>query len=359
MNHRRAPASVTASRTTTRLAAALALLLAAPLALAAAPAAAEEGRVKGWAATCDAPVCRASLPSQSGLQALLVGRFETGDGIALGLASPGAIADRDRPMTLRIDGRKIADLEPKSGFAAYERVEAVWIVDTKIAEAALTALKTAKTLRVEYIDVTGAPHDADFDVSAFAEVIAWTDARLGRTTAKPTGAAPRGLAAAPDTSRAELVIRQGVPARLIAKHMAASTCETPDSPLLRTFKPVIGPLSPTAILYAVPCTASIGNISYRLWVVESGEIGGITPLYFASFDPQLGWKGSDLLYNVTYDPAEKRLVSIQRTGAGCGSRGVWRWKEWAFAMEETRLAGDCVEGRESTTWPRVWPAEKN
>ena len=320
--------------------------------------AAEDTRIGNWAATCDAPMCRASLPSASGRQALLLGRFETGDGIALGLATPGAIADRDRPMTLRVDGRKIVDLEPKSSYAAFERVEAFWITDAKVAEAVLSALRAGKQFRVEYIDVTGAPNDADFDVADLAKILAWTDGRLGRVTAKPTGAAPRGLAAAPETTRADLVIRQGLPPRLVAKHMAASACEAPDSPLLRTFKPVIAPLSTTAILYAVPCTASVGNISYRLWVVESGEIGGITPLYFASFDPHLGWKGSDLLYNVSFDAAEKRLVSVQRTGAGCGSRGVWKWKEWTFAMEETRLAADCVEGRDATAWPRVWPAEK-
>jgi len=338
--------------------AALALGVALALPLAGTSVAAENGRVKDWNATCDSPVCRASLASKSGLQALLLGRFETGDGLALGLATPGAIADRDRPMTLRVDGRKIADLEPKSGYAPLERVESFWIVDPKVADTVVAALKGAKTLRVEYIDVTGAPHDADFDVSAFPEVVAWTDGRLGRTTAKPIGVAPRGLAPAPDPGRAELVIRQGLPSRLIVKHMAASACEAPDSPLLRAFKPVIAPLSSTAILYAVPCTASQGNVSYRLWVVESGEIGGITPLYFASLDPVLGWKGSDLLYNVTYDAAEKRLTSTQRTGAGCGTRGVWRWKEWTFAMEESRLATDCVEGRDPAAWPRVWPAEK-
>lgn len=335
-----------------------ALALGVALAVAPTVASAEDGRVKGWTATCDAPTCRASLASQTGLQALLVGRFETGDGIALGLATPGAIADRDRPMTLRVDGRKIADLDPKSGYAPLERVETFWLTDPKLADAVITALKGAKTLRVEYIDVTGAPHDADFDVTAFPELVAWTDTHLGRTTAKPLGVAPRGLAAAPNPGRAELVIRQGLPSRLIVKHMAASACEAPDSPLLRAFKPVIAPLSSTAILYAVPCTATAGNVSYRLWVVESGEIGGITPLYFASFDPTLGWKGSDLLYNVSYDATEKRLTSVQRTGAGCGTRGVWRWKEWTFAMEETRLAADCVEGRDPASWPRVWPTDK-
>ena len=314
-----------------------------------------EADVKGWALRCDAPVCRASKSSTSGLQALLVGRFETGDGIAVGLSAPGAIVDRDRPMTLRIDGKRIADIAPKSGFLPLERVDAFWITDTGLARAVVEALPSAKSVRFEYIDVTGAPHDADIDVAGFGEALRWTDERLGRATAKAIGVAPRGLNPAPNPGRAELVIKMGTPPRLLAKHISASDCEAPNSPLLRSFKPVIGVLSSTAILYSIPCTASAGNVSYRLWVVESGEIGGITAQYFALLDPVYGWKGSDLLHNVVYDDKTTRLTATFRAGGGCGGRGVWRWKNWAFAMEEFRLAADCVEGRDAGDWPKVWP----
>ena len=332
------------------------LVSTAALAALATPALAQavDGTVKGWAVRCDAPTCRASKPSASGLQALLVGRFETGDGIALGITSPGAIIDRDRPLTLRIDGRRIAELQPKASFAPLERVETFWITDPALARTVAEALPTAKSMRFEYIDVTGAPHDADIDVAGFADMLAWTDDKLGRKTVKPVGVAPRGLEPAPSPSRGELVVRMGVPPRLLAKHVAASDCEAPNSPLLRAFKPVIGVLSSTAILYAIPCTASQGNVSFRLWVVESGEIGGITAQYFALFDPVYGWKGSDLLHNVAYDEKTTRLTATFRAGGGCGGRGQWRWKNWAFAMEEYRMAADCVEGRDPGDWPRVW-----
>jgi hypothetical protein len=328
--------------------------------LAAAPARAEvaETTLKGWIARCDGTVCRAGLPSASGRQALLFGRFGADRGIALGLSSPGAIADRERPMTLRIDGRKIADLAPGHDYAPFERVEAVWIVDPKLAEAVVAALDGAKQLRIEYIDVTGAPFDADFDVSGFRDLVGWTDDRFGHPTEKPTGAVPTGLAPAPTPSRGELVVKQGVPPRLLAKHVAASSCEAPDSPLLRSFKPVIGILSSTAILYAIPCTASAGNVAFRAWVVESGEIGGITPLYFAVFDSAFGWRGTDLVHNVEYDEKTQRLTSTFRAGPGCGTRGVWRWKKWAFAMEEMRQTESCGDaGRSAGDWPRLYPAE--
>lgn len=316
-----------------------------------------DATVRGFVLHCEGTICRGGLPSVSGKQALLIGRFAVGDGIALGIATPGAIADRSRPMTLRVDGRRIADLEPARDYAPLERVEAMWIVDEKVAETVVAALDGAKTARVEYIDVTGAPFDADFDVSGLREAIAWTDARLGHQTKKPSGATPQGLSAAPNPSRGELVVKMGVPPRLYAKHVAASSCEAPDSPLLRAFKPVIGILSSTAIIYAIPCTASAGNVAYRLWVVESGEIGGITPLYFAAWDPGYGWKGTDLVHNVDYDEKTQRLTSTFRSGPGCGLRGVWRWKKWTFAMEEMRRSDDCGDNRGPADWPKIFSAD--
>mgnify|MGYP001572596927 CR=1 FL=1 len=329
--------------------------IAAPLLVAlVAPAPAEPTttEIAGWQVMCDAPVCRASRASASGEQALLLGRFEIGPGVAVGLATPGAIADRDRPMTLRVDDHRIADLEP-GAYKAFEKNETVWVTDPKIAEAILAARGTGKTLRIEYIDVIGAPHDADFDLTAVAKVIAWTAERLGRPADEAVGAAPKGLLAAPETTRAELVAKLGIPPRLMQRHMTASDCEAPNSPLLRAFKPVIGVLSSTATIYAIPCTASAGNVSFRLWVLENGEIGGLTPQYFATFDPTYGWRGTDLLHNVAYDEKTQRLTSTFRSGGGCGARGVWRWKKWTFEMLETRVASTC-EGKDPADWPVVW-----
>ena len=313
----------------------------------------------GWNGACDpaAGLCRASLASASGLQALLIGRLPGSDGIALGVIMPGAIADRERPISVRVDGKRLFDLDPRTGYAPFERPDAFWLTDQKVAATLLAALLKGKTLRLEYIDVAGAPHDADFALDGIDKLLAWTDERLAKKSAKREAAAPPpGLAPAPAVTKAELIVRQGVPPRLIERHMAASDCEAPNSPLLKAVKPVIGPLSKTAMLYGIPCAASAGNVSYRIWVVESGEIGGITPLYFASFDPAFGWKGSDLVFNIAFDSKEAQLTSTfrGRGGADCGSRGQWRWKDFAFAMEEFRSNADCGGG-EPDSWPRVFP----
>lgn len=324
----------------------------------ASPANFETKAFAGWNGACDpaAGLCRASLASASGLQALLIGRLPGSDGIALGVIMPGAIADRERPISVRVDGKRLFDLDPRTGYAPFERPDAFWLTDQKTAATLLASLLKAKTLRLEYIDVAGAPHDADFTLDGLDKLLAWTDERLGKKGAKREAVAPPGLAPAPVVTKAELIVRQGVPPRLIERHMAASDCEAPNSPLLKAVKPVIGPLSKTAMLYGIPCAASAGNVSYRIWVVESGEIGGITPLYFASFDPAFGWKGSDLVFNIAFDSKEARLTSTfrGRGGADCGSRGQWRWKDFAFAMEEFRSNADCGGG-EPDSWTRVFP----
>lgn len=318
---------------------------------------AQTTRADGWALLCEAGACRASLASASGLQALMIGRFPGADGVSVGIASQAAIPDRERPINLRLDGRAIATLAPERGYQPFERPEAFWVLDARAATAIVQAGGAGRTLRIEYLDVSGAPHDADFDLSGLDALLTAMDDRLGRK-AKREGLPPRGIAAAPAASKAELIVRQGPPARLLERHMAASDCEDPGSPRLKPVPPVIGPLSRTAMLYAIPCAASGGQVSYRLWVVESGEIGGITPLYFASFDEGFGWRGTALLPNVGFDAKEARLVarSATRADSGCGTYGAWRWKDYDFAMEEFRASSDCAGSRNPADWRRVFPA---
>jgi hypothetical protein len=343
-----------------RRAAPATITIASVLALAAfagAPAGAAEETVQGWTLSCEAGTCRASLPSLSGLQALTFGRFAGEDRIALGFASQTAIPDRERPITLRLDNRPLGTLAPERGYAGFERPEAFWLLDGKTIDAILQGAGPGRRLRIEYLDVTGAPHDADFRLDGLAALIDRTDAMLDRK-ARREGVAPgRALPPPPSIGKAALIMRQGLPARLLERHRAASDCEDPQSPLLKPLAPVIGPLSRTAMLYGIPCAASGGQVSYKLWVLESGEIGGMTPLFFALYDPVFGWRGTDLLPNIAFEPGEARLTarSGARSDAGCGGRGVWRWKDYGFAMEEYRYAPDCGRSRNPVDWPKVFP----
>jgi len=294
----------------------------------------------GWVARCDASACKASLASQSHDEALLLGRWPSAGGLSIGLATPHGIADRERPIDVSVDDKVALTLRPGSDYRPLERVEAFWITDAHAAATALSALQKGKRLRISYLDMVGAPHDADFDLSALAKVVDFIDRQQHGGTDRPTGVAPPAtVPPAPDVSRIDLIIRMGLPERLLIRHARASDCEDPASPRLKAVAPVIGPLSKTAILYAIPCTMSGQEITYRLWVIETGEIGGITPLAFALFDPSFGWRGSDILYNVSFDANGARLTSaLKATQQGsCGYHA--------------QLSADCAGGRAARIYP--------
>jgi hypothetical protein len=319
----------------------------------AAAADAETYAADGWIARCDATACKASLASDTREEALLLARWTDATGISIGLATPHGIADRERPIDVRIDDKTVLALHPGHDYAPLERVESFWVTDTRVAGTVMQAIGKGKRLRISYLDIVGAPHDADFALDAVAKVLAFMDQQQHRPNTQHEGVAPpHSVPAAPDMSRIDLIVRMGIPQRLLVRHARASDCEDPNSPKLKAIAPIIGPLSKVAILYAIPCLMSGSDVSYRLWVIETGEIGGITPLYFALYDPTFGWKGSDLLYNVSFDAGTARLSSIIKTSAGnCGHHASWHWKGYAFAMDEFQLAPDCATPHPAKIYP--------
>ncbi len=305
----------------------------------------------GWLAQCDGRVCKASLASESRTEALLLGRWPGSRGVSIGLVTPRGIADRERPIDLRMDANAAMTLRPGHDYAPLERVETFWVIDDHLASEIVQGALKARHLRLSYLDMIGAPHDADFDVSGLQKVLEFIGSQ---PAAMPTqGAAPpHDVAPAPDLSRIELIIRMGLPDRLLVRHARASDCEDPASPRLKSVLTLIGPLSKNAILYAIPCSASGADISYRLWVIETGEIGGITPLYFALYDPVFGWKGSDLLYNVSFEPNGSKLTSTLKGQSGtCGHSALWHWKGYAFALDSYQLPSVCPGARTIKIYP--------
>ncbi len=310
----------------------------------------------GRHAQCDGTACRASLASASGNEALIIGRWKDEPGMAVGLATPRTIVDRERPVDLRIDATSGMTLAPARDYAPREHAETVWIINPGIAAELARHMVTAKLLRISYLDMVGAPHDADFNLEALSKVLAFTRTALDQPETATQGIGPpKSVAAAPPATRIDLIQRMGVPERLMARHLrAALACEDPASPRLKAAKPLIGAVSKVAILYAIPCIVTPAATAYRIWIIETGEIGGITPQYFALYDPKFGWKGSDLLYNVSYDEASGTLTSsAPREASACGHRASWHWKDYAFALQSFELTADCPGSRT----PKIYPTK--
>ncbi len=344
-------------------------VLAAALTLSAASAAAEQASksVKDWTANCDASGnCAATTAvgaETEGYVARHILRIARSAGAnatwTISIATIAALADRDRPAEIRVDDNAPITLRPQSDYAPYGAVNDFFIVGRGVLKALFPQMIGGGELRFTFLDIGAAPHDVDFSLAGLAATLLWIDERQDRLKSPRVAAAPSDLKPAPMVDKSLAVARLGVPPRLMHLHRSASTCEDPNSQHMSGFQPVIAPLSKTAMLYAIPCTAGAYNIGYRLYIVESGEIGGIEPLYFAAFTDSHGWSGSDILFNISYDADTKRLSSFYKgRGLGdCGNAGIWVWKKYAFAMRSFRSWSRCDGTRGPDKWPSAFRAK--
>lgn len=144
----------------------------------------------------------------------------------------------------------------------------------------------------------------------------------------------------------------GVPEPVIALHVSTTFCEDPSGPALADHTALVTPLAPTAVLVGIPCTGDSTRAAFRLYVLETGEIGGVHAQFFALPSKTLGWTGTEVLWQPSTD-AEGRLTgTLYDPGEGrCASRGRWRWNGYALAMETAELEASCGKG----DWRAVYP----
>ncbi|MCC2114056.1 MAG: DUF1176 domain-containing protein [Hyphomicrobiales bacterium] len=324
----------------------------------------EEHRTfKDWLAACRPDgYCSAITgvnPAAGGADAdyiLRIGRQPGADRLwQISFTTVAVTADRDRPMNARIDGAPAITLHPVAGYEPLGAVNDFFVTEPALGNRILGAISAGNRIRFEFLDISGAPHDADFSLSGLSASLLWIDERQDRLDSPRRTERPDDLEPAPRLDKPAAIAAGSLPPALLDRHGRESDCEALESEFMANFEPVIGPLSDTAMLYALPCTAGAYQVGYRLYVVESGEIGGIETLYFADYSASHGWTGTDLLFSVDYDPATKTLASFYKgRGIGdCGSTGRWRWVDYAFALEEFR-ATDACEGRLSDDWPLIY-----
>lgn len=119
----------------------------------------------------------------------------------------------------------------------------------------------------------------------------------------------------------------------------------------------IAALGQTAVLYALPCTVSGRTVTYRLYLRDTGEIGGLETLFFALHDPRFGWIGTDLLANVGFDDVSRTLRADYAgpSDRTCGYRAAWSWQDHAFRLESFEGPGDCRDAGNPGRWQRHHP----
>lgn len=149
-----------------------------------------------------------------------------------------------------------------------------------------------------------------------------------------------------------------LPELLVNTHQLTSDCEALST--IVGANPIEARLSDVARLFALPCTSSSqGDATYRVYLFETGEIGGIRPLLFAMFTPELGWVGSDILRGVELDAGTAMIThhTLGQWGGACGTYGRWQWNDFTLKMLEFRYRKSCSSSRSPENWVQVFPAK--
>ncbi len=157
----------------------------------------------------------------------------------------------------------------------------------------------------------------------------------------------------------QVVQAEPLPDMLLDTHEMTSNCEALET--IKVAKPVIAVLSEVATLYALPCTnSSQDDATYRVYLFETGEIGGIRPLLFSLYSPELGWVGTDILRSVELDEKNATIThkTYSRWGGACGSYGKWQWNSYTLKMLDFRYRKSCKASRSIANWVKVYSARR-
>jgi invasion protein IalB len=277
--------------------------------------------------------------------------------LSLSFSAGRARPDDTRAMQWEVDGTLVHVLRPEE-FAPFGDIDRLYVTDTAAGDRLLAALRGGTRLRVSYLDAVADAHDAVFSLTGLtAGLQALGGAASGLDTARL--AAPDTLAALARPSRREIVTALGIPYAVLERHARTSDCESTDSASIANAEVPVGVLGNASTLYAIPCTVSGNAVTYRLYMRDSGEIGGIETLAFALHDPRFGWVGTDLLTGVAYDH-DRGLLTAEHVGRSdrvCGYRAAWRWQDYAFVMERFEGPAECRDAGNPGRWTQVFPSK--
>lgn len=281
----------------------------------------------------------------------------------------GAPPDPKRALTFRFNDGTGVMLSPDTDMQAYRTPERFYITDPGALSELLPALVESEHarseyvditklrgehLRIEYVDVAAEPRSYQLSLEGLSAAMQWIEEQLDVVGTPREAVPPQGLPESAPLPASEAAARAGIPPPIVATHMAQSGCEDPGTDLMQQFEPVVEQVSETAILYAIPCIAGAYNVAYRLYVRETGEIGGVKTLYFATYSDTHHWSGTDLLYNISVD-GQKLSAFYKGRGVGdCGTAGEWTWVDYGYRLDRFAAQEEC-RGVLPEDWPVVFP----
>lgn len=260
------------------------------------------------------------------------------------LSTAGTLVDRNRAVSLSVDNGVDITLQSGADYDAFVHPNDYYILSSDALARLMLQIQRGHVLRFGYIDVSGGPHTVSFPLDGLPQALTEIDSQQGHVGGDRRGGPPSGLPPAPEVDAATTISAEGTPPLVAALHDASGECEAADGPGLKDVAPLIGALSDTATLYALPCFKADAGTAFRLYMVERGEIGGIHRQFFALYSNRLGWTGTDTLYGVGYDAARHGLTATAVDDTGCRLAGSWSWQESGFRLDALSRAADCPAG---------------
>ncbi|MCB1474641.1 MAG: DUF1176 domain-containing protein [Rhodobiaceae bacterium] len=323
-------------------------------------------RTGAWFVDCDADLycAAATIAAENDAKiGIRIGRQATGSWQVSFV--PGSFdLDPAQTLALSIDGGPKVSFHPGEDFLAYgtDRPE-FHLTDVTLAERILRGMEKGQRMDLMLAASDGSSHVFSASLKGFASALSHIEEAQKRPAGERQVAAPQGLPVHPSMAGATPLADggkgpRGIPARVYEQHVRQSACEALDSAGLKDAAIVAGRLDARSRLFGIPCTNSGGRVTYRLYRIETGEIGGVETLYFALFLPDFGWAGTDLLENVSFDETTGTLTmrAGRDSGGGCASKAVHRWQGWRFALQDYRIDTAC-KGGPAESWRQVYREE--
>ncbi|MCT8266178.1 DUF1176 domain-containing protein [Afifella sp. JA880] len=330
-------------------------LLALPLFVVSPALAQETNSFRDWSVTCSPDAgCSAQVKGPSTQFALDRSEGAAGWYIRFDFSDP--LPDPNRPLTLLIDGEKTV-LQARSDWSFTGEAGRSFVRGNDSLRAALMgALQDGTQLIVEYIDVTGEPRRQLFSLSGLSASLLWAEEQMGIVGEERLASAPDQDAVDAQTAtdiETLSIEASAIPAVVLERHQQSSACEALDSELMRDIPPLISRVSDTAIVYAIPCVVAAYNVTYRIYLRETGEIGGLQTLYFPQWSEAYGWSGTDLLFNVELKGDHLSATALGRGVGDCGTQADFTFLDYTFRLDRYAAEEEC-RGRLPADWPVIY-----
>ncbi|WP_029059063.1 DUF1176 domain-containing protein [Stappia stellulata] len=283
--------------------------------------------------------------------------FGAGEGTALSLAFEAARPRPDdrRAMQWSVDGRLTHVVRPDD-LALFGGIDRFYLISPQASGTLFPALRAGAELRISYLDAIGEAHDLRFSLAGVTDGLRALAQALELAGVPEQIARPRDLAETTPPTRQQAVAALGIPYAVLDRHARTGACESTASPSIADQEVIIAAVSQVATLYAIACTAGGSHVTYRLYLRDSGEIGGVEALVFALHDPRFGWSGTDLLVNPDFDPETGTLSAsyVGRSDRHCGYKAKWVWQDYAFRLTRFEGPETCADATRPGRWSALY-----